>query len=105
MDKIPVVIQDIIRVFLMRLLESNIRIEKAILFGSYAKGTFDEYSDIDIALISGDFSGNIYLDNELIRKAKFASSNAIEAHTFTSQDFTGNNPFVKEILSYGILIN
>ncbi len=105
MDKVPVEIIEIINKFLFELSESNIRIEKAALFGSYAKGTYNEYSDIDIALFSGDFSGNPYLDNELIRKAKFATSYAIEAHTFTLGELDGNNPFVSEILRHGILIN
>lgn len=105
MDKIPDEIKDILKIFLEKLSESNIRIEKAVLFGSYAKNLNREDSDIDIALVSQDFSGNPYLDNELIRKAKFAASYSIEAHTFTVEEFKEGNPFINEILSYGITIN
>ena len=33
----------------------GIHIDKIILFGSYARGNANEYSDIDIAVISDDF--------------------------------------------------
>ncbi len=40
----------------IKLLRSkNIRIDKAILFGSYAAGKADEDSDIDLAVIGPDF--------------------------------------------------
>jgi predicted nucleotidyltransferase len=105
MDKIPAEIRNILQVFLDKLSESNIRIEKAFLFGSYAKKSNNELSDIDIALVSRDFTGNQYLDNEMIREAKLAASYSIEAHTFTVEEFESGNPFISEILSYGISIN
>ena len=37
-------------------LEKRIRIEKIILFGSYAKGKFMKDSDIDLIVLSRDFS-------------------------------------------------
>ena len=41
-------------------------IKQAYLFGSYASGKQDEWSDIDIAIISDKFEGNRYLDKEKI---------------------------------------
>jgi len=35
-------------------LKSSINLDKAILYGSYAKGTANEYSDIDLLIISKD---------------------------------------------------
>lgn len=35
-------------------LKDSITIDKAILYGSYAKGTANEYSDIDLLIISKD---------------------------------------------------
>ncbi|MDO8690022.1 MAG: nucleotidyltransferase domain-containing protein [Dehalococcoidia bacterium] len=40
---------------LVLLLEPEIRVNKVILFGSHARGTANEWSDIDIAVISNDF--------------------------------------------------
>ncbi len=39
------------------LYESGLEINKIILFGSYAKGNYREDSDIDIVVVSKDFSG------------------------------------------------
>jgi len=44
--------------YLKNLLKNRgIKIDKIILFGSYARGNYKEDSDIDIVIISKDFSG------------------------------------------------
>ena len=55
MDQIPDEISTIIDLFLEELQKNNINIEQAILFGSYAQGTYTSWSDIDLALVSSDF--------------------------------------------------
>ena len=104
MDENPFEVKEKIKTFLTKLTESNIVVNKAILFGSYSKNQFDEYSDIDIAIVSQDFSGNPYLDNEKIRNAKLSTSYDIEAHTFSNEEFNTDNPFVREIMKYGIVL-
>lgn len=39
------------------LLEKGLNINKIIIFGSYAKGNYRKDSDIDLVVISSDFSG------------------------------------------------
>ena len=39
-------------------LKGRLRIEKVILFGSYAEGRANEHSDIDLAIISPDVNGD-----------------------------------------------
>lgn len=104
MAEIPIEIRKKIEQFLANLKELNISLSKAILFGSYSRNTYNEFSDIDIALVSPDFSGNPYYDNEKIRESKFNSSYDIEAHTFTEDEFNSGNPFIKEILKNGIVL-
>ena len=82
-------------------LSKEITINKVILFGSYAKNCADEYSDIDIAIISDDFSGNIEEDFVLAMKACKNVDLRIEPHIFTVSDFE-NDCFSDEILKYGI---
>lgn len=60
---IPETIVRDIRQFIAELGNENIRIERAILFGSQVRGTATEWSDIDVALVSPDFSGSRYDDN------------------------------------------
>ena len=42
----------IIKLYIKELQKHNILIQQAILFGSYVKGSANEDSDIDIALVS-----------------------------------------------------
>ena len=48
MVKVPSNIIDIIEKFIKLLKEENIVVEKVILFGSYAKGTYRADSDINL---------------------------------------------------------
>lgn len=104
MDKIPNNILTKIKLFISLLENNNIHIKKAILFGSYAKGTFNEWSDIDIALVSDNFQGNRFLDKETLRKFKTQIDYSISPLPFWTEDFDGSNLFVKEIMESGISI-
>ncbi len=50
-------IEEIITYIKELLEERGIRIDKIILFGSYARGNYGKDSDIDVVIISKDFSG------------------------------------------------
>jgi predicted nucleotidyltransferase len=84
--------------------KSNIHIMEAILFGSYAKGNSNEFSDIDLALVSDNFTGTRFFDLDTLRDAKFAINTDISPLPYRPEDFTLDNLFVKEILEYGIRI-
>jgi predicted nucleotidyltransferase len=102
MAKVADKIIDIINKFVEIANADKINISKIILFGSYAKGTSNEWSDIDIAVVSEDFEGIRLYDNKKIRNAKLKSSIDLEIHPYRPIDFTLENPFVQEIMSYGI---
>jgi len=57
----------IIEDYIFLLENKGFSIKEAYLFGSYAHGTQNERSDIDIAIISEKFEGNRFLDKEKIR--------------------------------------
>ncbi len=82
---------------------TNINIQKAMLFGSYVNGTNHEYSDVDLAIWSVDFVGVGFLDNKIIVPTIYQNANFtnIECHTFSPQS---PNPFEEEILNTGILL-
>ena len=77
---------------------------KIILFGSYAKGNFNEDSDIDIAVILKDYSNLIDIQLDLMRLRRKIDSR-IEPHPFRERDFDITNPIVYEIIKYGEDIN
>lgn len=104
MVQIPTKIKKTIEKYLQLLNKQNIPIKEAILFGSYAKGNNEEWSDIDIALVSDIFVGDRIDDKDKIRSITLSVSSQIEVIPFSPQDFNSQDPFVKEILKTGIKI-
>jgi uncharacterized protein len=76
---------------------------KAFMFGSFAKGTNHEDSDIDIAIVVQNVSDIIDTQIEMM-KLRRKIDLRIEPHPFTMNDFNQNNPVVNEILKSGIQI-
>ena len=81
-------------------IKANFNYTKIILFGSYAKGNFNEESDIDIAVIFNDYSSLIDMQLELMRLRRKIDSR-IEPHPFRESEFDSSNPLVNEIIKYG----
>jgi uncharacterized protein len=73
---------------------------RIILFGSYAKGTHNADSDIDIAVILKDYGNLIDTQVDLMRLRRKIDSR-IEPHPFREKDFDISNPIVNEIIKYG----
>ena len=80
------------------------KIEAIILFGSYAKGTNAEDSDIDIAIISSDFE-DIVEDGAKLIGLTWKIDTRIEPHPIKESDFKSEaNPFIKEVIQTGIKV-
>jgi uncharacterized protein len=104
MDKVPDIIKDKLNKFLGILEENKIEIERAILFGSYAKGNFNKWSDIDLALISNNFIGDRFQDKmNLVNYIKLVDWD-ISPYPFRPEDFEDSMFARDEILKYGIVI-
>lgn len=52
------------------LLKDRFKIENIYLFGSYAKGTYQEDSDIDVAIVISNISGIFFSVNPLLWKLR-----------------------------------
>ncbi|MEA3358036.1 MAG: nucleotidyltransferase domain-containing protein, partial [Thermodesulfobacteriota bacterium] len=100
--QLPAEIKKTIDKYLQLLNRNNIPIKDAILFGSYAKGNYQEWSDIDIALVSDIFVGDRIDDKDKIRSITLSVSSEIDIIPFSPNDFNLQNPFAKEILKTGI---
>lgn len=74
---------------------------KAILFGSFVKGTFHQHSDIDLAIWADPFTGQRAIDNPLVWEPK-AKYPRVQLHPYHVADTEATDPFISEILSYGI---
>jgi predicted nucleotidyltransferase len=90
---------------------SNVRkkypeLEKVYLFGSYAKNSYDENSDIDLAIIykNLEVEEKFDLQVELMLLASEIDSR-IEPHPFSIKEMSEPTPFINEILRYGKIIS
>ena len=96
---------EVVERFLSSIKNANINIERAILFGSYVKGNAWKWSDIDVALVSPDFSGIRFNDSKMLIPFILKSDTRIEPHPFKPEDFTEGNDFVREIIKSGVELN
>lgn len=76
---------------------------KVFLFGSYAKDNAYEYSDIDLLLISDQFTDNIFENLKLFSKVNIKYP-IIEAHPYPTSAYLSGNDFINEIEKESIVI-
>jgi predicted nucleotidyltransferase len=83
--------------------KNAMRIDRVFLFGSYAKGTATEQSDIDVCFFSHSFEDMLSLDimKLLFRLTRKYKGIDIEPLGFATSELENDNPFVKEILRTG----
>lgn len=83
----------------LKLISSIYSVRSALLFGSFAKGTNDEDSDIAVILNNGDDIIDIQI---ALMKLRRTIDLRIEPHPFFFKDFERSNPVANEIIKYGI---
>jgi len=103
--KVNSIIIDKVKRFLTELEKEGITIESAYLFGSYAKGAENKWSDIDVAIISPILTDDRF--KERIRLTKIAQSidSRLEPVPFRPDTFVEEDPLVWEIKRKGILFS
>lgn len=78
-------------------------IKEVYIFGSYARGTNDEDSDIDLAVVIGEEFDTIDLMIELMMLTKNIDLR-IEPHPIKEKDFEEKYPFIDEIKDTGLKV-
>jgi len=80
-------------------------VEKAYLFGSYAKGSFHEGSDIDVCVISPVFGKDYFDEDSILRNTTLKVDSRISPVAFNPTDFEEKyNLLAHEIKTHGILL-
>ncbi len=80
-------INDIVVKFVKELGKKGIRPKEIILYGSYASGKADKWSDIDLIVISEDFAKILPLDRlTLLSYAAWPLQAGVEAQGYTPQE-------------------
>jgi len=104
MDQVPAETRKIISRYIKELERNHIPIQQAVLFGSRSKGSSHEWSDIDIALVSEAFGDGRMRDRSKIRRITLSISNDLSPLPFRPEDFTPEDPLVREILETGVKV-
>ncbi len=82
--------------------QKDFKIKKIILFGSYAKGNYNDNSDIDLIIISDDFGPMDYWQRiDFISEAIYEVFVPIEALPFTTSEWEKNDSFFNDYAKDG----
>ncbi|MCP4577251.1 MAG: nucleotidyltransferase domain-containing protein [Deltaproteobacteria bacterium] len=85
-----------------KLLSQYMSFDKMILFGSYARGSQREDSDVDVAIIVDEIRGDYFSTRPLLWRVRREVDDRIEPILFeTKHDESG---FLEEVMRNGILI-
>lgn len=90
--------------FISGLEKRGVRVNRLILYGSYARGRANSDSDIDIAVISSSFDRkNILQRQEILGEVIYPLAEPIEAVGYSYREFKNRTPlsFLSDILSTG----
>ena len=98
--------EEIVRRTIERL-QQKIQVQQAILFGSHAKGEADAWSDVDLAVISPDFSRMSHRKvMDLLVEVALAVDPSVEIRPYTPRDLREARPtnFLGHILAAGKVV-
>ncbi len=85
----------------------KIRIQRAILTGSWARGSYLEDSDVDLIVVSDDFSQMPLPDRLAYLQRQWGSRLPLEAFGYTASEFRRlrkNSTYVRDAIRHGITI-
>jgi predicted nucleotidyltransferase len=79
-------------------------VDKAVLFGSYAKGYATAISDVDVCFFLKNYEGKdrVEIITRLIKLGGKYPDAPFEPIVFETADIQDGNPFVREILATGV---
>ena len=92
------------RKYLLLLLKRNYPVTRMFLYGSYARGSQNPESDIDLAIILNEMPDPFQTQVNLLQLT-WNFDTRVEPNPFDEKDFTSLNPVIKEILRTGIEIS
>ncbi len=88
------------REYLKRVRKAKLDFTEAWLFGSYARGSQHDNSDIDIAIVLNDNECHTFETDVKLMVIRKGEETLIEPHAFSKDEFNRNVPIVNQILQY-----
>ncbi len=97
----------IVNRFLDAVKKHGIKVDGAYIFGSYAKGLANQWSDIDVAIIVPKFQNDKFDTTITLRKIALDVDSRIEPIVFETESFSKDNwiPIIYEIRATGMPID
>jgi predicted nucleotidyltransferase len=103
MTPISTAIEQSVKQFLVAVRRQR-RVEAAYLYGSQARGTATPWSDIDVAIVSPDFSDDLFHERLALMRLAAQIDDRIEPRPFATKDFDASDPLVSEIRRTGVRV-
>jgi uncharacterized protein len=94
---------ELAKAFVRECKAEGLNIERAILFGSYANGQPHAGSDIDLLMISKNFTNDIFANLKTYAKINVRYP-IIETHPVPLQALTEGDEFVAMVTKEGVLV-
>lgn len=86
------------------MVKAEMDVKQVYLYGSYARGCHSPDSDIDVAVVGDDFSGDPVDDTLRLMRIRRSIDYRIEPRPFKTSEFIATNPLAREIMSTGIRV-
>ena len=86
----------------LAIVRARLRIDAAYLYGSQATGSARPWSDIDVAVISPDFSNDLFQARIALMQWAATIDDRLEPQPFTPDRFGPNDPLASEISHNGV---
>lgn len=85
--------------------QDGVPVKKLVVFGSYAKNTASQKSDIDVCVVSPVFGKDTVEDLKFLLEERRKVDNRIEPHGFSPKGYSElENPLIWEIRKHGLEI-
>jgi len=104
MAEIDALVMHNIRLFLDKLRDQGIVISKAYLFGSFVTGKTDQWSDIDLAIVSPQIGPDRFEERVRLTELAVSVDERLEPLPFHPDSFGEDDPFIRKIIHEGLPI-
>lgn len=104
MVEIEAVVLNNVQLFLDKLRQNGFTISGAYIFGSYARGQVDKWSDIDVAIISPQIGNDRFEERIRLTELAVFIDDRLEPLPFNPESFSDEDPFVRQIINEGVAI-
>lgn len=102
-NKLKQEVEKAVREYRETLQSAGLKVDELVVFGSQAKGTAHEWSDIDVAVVSPDFGIDYHQDLIRLMELRDRGFLAIEPHPLTPEDLNNEwDALAREVRKYGI---